>query len=295
MELHQLRSLVAVADTGSFTRASERVGISQPSLSQQIKTLESELGHKLFHRLGRRSVPTEAGRVFLDRARRILFEVENAAKELADSPGLGRKIVIGATPSLAPYLLPPVIQACWKRFPLLELHTREDFRSGLIRSVIEGELDLAIVSLPVRDPQVAVEVLRSERLLLVVPKNHRLAEREEVTIPELADEPFLFMGGANGLTAQTQRFFGDHQITPRVLHHVAQIKTLKALVAIGAGVSVLPQIAVEPDDHKTLAFLRLAERDPQRDLALVRHQLRYQTKGVQQFIEVLRLVLAEKI
>jgi LysR family transcriptional regulator, hydrogen peroxide-inducible genes activator len=295
MELHQLRSLVAVADTGSFTRAADRVGITQPSLSQQIKILEAELGHKLFHRLGRRSVPTEAGKVFLERARAILFEVENAAKELADSPRLGRRIVVGATPSLAPFILPSVLEACWRRFPSLEIHTREDFRSGLIQGLVEGELDLAVVSLPVRDPRVAIEVLRSERLFLVVPKTHRLADREEVAIPELAEEPFLFMAGSNGLTAQTQRFFGDHQITPRVVHHVAQVKTLKALVAIGAGVSVLPQIAIEPGDEKTLAFLRLAERDPQRDLAIVRHQLRYQTKGAQQFIEVLREVFAETI
>ena len=82
MEIHQLRYVVAVAETGNFTRASERVHISQPSLSQQIINLENEVGRKLFHRLGRKAVLTEAGEVFLERARRILFEIENAAKEL---------------------------------------------------------------------------------------------------------------------------------------------------------------------------------------------------------------------
>jgi len=99
MELYQLRYFVAVADAGNFTRASERNNISQPSLSQQIKNLESELGHKLFHRLGRRAVPTEAGQVFLDRVRRILISVEDASKELKDSPTLERRIKVGAVPT----------------------------------------------------------------------------------------------------------------------------------------------------------------------------------------------------
>jgi len=102
MELHQLRYLVAVAETGSFTRASERNHISQPSLSQQIIKLERELDHKLFHRLGRRAVPTEVGAVFLERARRILAEVDGTLRELRDDPHAMRRITVGATPTIAP-------------------------------------------------------------------------------------------------------------------------------------------------------------------------------------------------
>src|SRR3982751_877166 len=98
MELQQLRYVAAVADTGNFTRAAERCFVTQPSLSQQIINLESELGHKLFHRLGRKAVLTEAGAVFLERARRILLEVENATKEISDHPSLGRRITVGAVP-----------------------------------------------------------------------------------------------------------------------------------------------------------------------------------------------------
>src|SRR5579871_5670041 len=110
MEIVQLRYVLGVADAGNFTRAAERLDISQPSLSQQIINLEKELGHKLFHRLGRKAVPTEAGAAFLIRAKRILFEIEDAAKELSDSPSLGRRITVGAIPTLAPYLLPPLIE-----------------------------------------------------------------------------------------------------------------------------------------------------------------------------------------
>jgi len=133
MELNQLRYVLAVAETGNFTRAATQSHISQPSLSQQIINLERELGHKLFHRLGRKAVPTEAGNAFLDRARRILFEVEDATKELADSPTFERKITVGAIPTLATNLLPGLISRCRQRFPNLQVDIREDFKNTLIK------------------------------------------------------------------------------------------------------------------------------------------------------------------
>ncbi len=174
MELHQLRYMVAVAETGNFTRAAERSHITQPSLSQQILNLEKEVGHKLFHRLGRKAVLTEAGATFLDRARRILFEVENATKELKDSPSLDRRITVGAVPTVAPYLLAPLIARCRETHPNLVVHLREDFRSDLARAVLEGDLDLAVVTLPIKDHRLSIEPLLTEPLLLVVGKGHPL-------------------------------------------------------------------------------------------------------------------------
>lgn len=145
MELQQLRYVLAVADTGNFTRASEQCNVSQPSLSQQIINLEKEVGHKLFHRLARKAVPTEAGTTFVDRARRILFEVESATKELSDSPALERRITVGAIPTLAPYLLPGLITRCKKRYPNLQINVQEDFKTVILRGVLDGEIDLAIV------------------------------------------------------------------------------------------------------------------------------------------------------
>src|SRR5258705_10203147 len=137
MELYQLRYFVAVAETGNFTRASERSHVSQPSLSQQILNLEKEVGHKLFHRLARKAVLTEAGATFLERARRILFEVDNAAKELSDHPSLGRRITVGAVQTVMPYLITPFIAECKKKQPNLQIDAREDFRSDLVRAVVE--------------------------------------------------------------------------------------------------------------------------------------------------------------
>jgi LysR family hydrogen peroxide-inducible transcriptional activator len=289
MELQQLRYFAAVADLGNFTRASEHCNVSQPTLSQQLINLEKELGHKLFHRLGRRAVLTEAGTAFRERARRILFEVENATKELGDSPSLERKISVGAIQSLAPYILPALIDRCKKRYPNLQIHIQEDFRTALVAAIIEGELDLALLSLPVRDdPRLHVESLLHEPLLLVVGKGHPLAMQPTVTAADLANENFIMTGTASSLTQQVKSFCGDHHFEPRILHRCSQVPTVKALVAIGAGVSILPRIARAPEDDESLVYLNLADAKPSREIAVVRHMQRYQSRGAEQFLTVLR-------
>jgi LysR family hydrogen peroxide-inducible transcriptional activator len=293
MELYQLRYFVAVADAGNFTRASERNNISQPSLSQQIKNLESELGHKLFHRLGRRAVPTEAGHVFLERVRRIILAVEDASKELKDSPTLERRIKVGAVPTLAPYLLPPLLERCRELHPNLIVHTHEDFRPDLIRGVIDGDLDLAIISQEVKDPRLSVELLYREPLLLVVGKRHPLAAKPAITAPDLADESFVLLGHTSTLSNEIERFCGGHNFVPKLAHRCSQMSTVKALVALGPGISILPRIAIRPDDQKNLVCREIGGRVPTREVLVIRHQLRYQTKGAEQFLQMLRNAVAE--
>ncbi len=289
MELHQLRYAVAVAETGNFTRAAERSHVTQPSLSQQIINLESEIGHKLFHRLGRKAVLTEAGTVFLERARRILVEVENASKELSDHPSLERRITVGALPTIAPYLLVPLVAKCRKDYPNLTIYAREDFRPDLVRAVIDGELDLAIVTLPVKDARISIEPLLTEPLLLVVSKNHPFAGRKEISINDITDETFVTMGDSSTLAGNIRNFFGDHNFTAKIGYRCAQVSTLKAFVAMGAGISILPQVDRLPEDRATLTYLRLTGRvAPKREIGVIRHLQRYQSRGSEQFLTILR-------
>lgn len=288
MELHQLRYAVAIADTGNFTRAAERCNVTQPSLSQQIINLEREVGHKLFHRLGRKAVLTEAGTVFVERARRIMYEVENAAKELSDHPSLDRRITVGAIQTVAPYLLIPLIEKCRQELPTLQIDLIEDFRSDLVRGVVEGELDLAIVTLPVKDPRVSVEPLMTEPLLIVVGKNHPFASRKEISINDLADETFVTMGESSTLAGQIRSFFGGHNFEPKVGYRCAQVATLKTLVGMGLAISILPRLDREEKDRDTLTYLRLTGSAPTREVVVVRHLQRYQSRGAQQFLNFLR-------
>ena len=289
MELHQLRYVVAVADTGNFTRAAERCHVTQPSLSQQILNLESEIGHKLFHRLGRKAVVTEAGAVFLERARRILIEVENASKELSDRPALERRITVGALPTIAPYLLVPLVAKCRKDYPNLTIYAREDFRPDLVRGVIDGDLDLAIVTLPVKDDRISIEPLLTEPLLLVVSKHHPFASRKEISINDITEETFVTMGDSSTLAGNIRNFFGDHNFTARIGYRCAQVSTLKAFVAMGAGISILPQVDRLPEDRATLTYLRLTGHSaPKREIGVIRHLQRYQSRGAEQFLTILR-------
>jgi LysR family hydrogen peroxide-inducible transcriptional activator len=291
MEIHQLRYFVAVAETGNFTRASERCHVSQPSLSQQIIKLEFEFGHKLFHRLGRKAILTETGLNFLERARRILFEIETASKEIKDSPGTERRINIGAINTVMPYLLPIIIAEARRKHPNLVIHALENFPAPLVKSVMNGELDMAIVSTPVPDARAAVEPLFTEHLLLAVPETHPLAVRPTVTGADLKDETFIILGHTSSLAAQIQQFCGAHDFEPTIGYRCNQLSTVKSFLKMNLGISILPQITRTPERDQGIIYRRLSGRPPQREIALVRHPQRYQTRGAALFLEELRAAI----
>src|SRR5262245_54228885 len=150
MELHQLRYFVAVAQAGSFSRAAERCHVSQPSLSQQIQKLENKLGHRLLDRLGRRAVLTEAGKVLYDRAAMILAAVDNAERQVKDFDATGGgRLAVGAIPTVAPYILPDALEAFARLHPSVEVMIQEDLTGRLLEAAVAGDLDLALVALPV--------------------------------------------------------------------------------------------------------------------------------------------------
>ena len=290
MELHQLRYVLAIANTGNFTRASEVSFVSQPSLSQQVAKLEKELGHKLFHRLGRRAVPTEAGAVFIERARRIIMEVDNAASEIRDDPLLGRQITLGAIQTVAPYLLPSLIKRTREVLPNLQINTYEGFRGDLVDGLIDGRIDLALVSTPLVDTRLSVEPIFREPLLLAVGRTHRLASKRSFTVNDLAEETFIMMGRSSTLTEQVQQFCGEHDFEPRIGYRCGQVATLKSLVELGLGIAILPRLVQHPNDHGSIVYRHLTDRMPTREIGIVRHLQRYQSRGMAQFIDLIRQV-----
>jgi len=217
--------------------------------------------------------------------------VENATKELSDSPALGRRITVGAIPTVAPYLLPPLLARCRERHPNLEVQVREDFRSHLVRGVVDGELDIAIAALPIKDPRISIEALLTEPLLLVVGKQHPLASGSHVTLPDLAQETFVMLGTSSSLAAQVQSFCGDHHFEPRIGYRCSQVKTVKAFVALGLGISILPRVAKSTEAG--LVYIELASGSPTRELAVIRHLQRYQSRGAEQFLSLLREMTGE--
>src|SRR5262245_33301489 len=177
MELHQLRYFVAVAELKNFTRAAERSFVAQPSLSQQIIKLERELGRPLFERLGRTVRLTDAGRSLYERAVSILASVEDARHRASDpSRDQGGPVSVGAIPTVAPYLLPPLVCEFQKRHPTSNVTVHEDLTEHTIANCLRGDLDVGVLALPVDEPQLEVHSLFEEELLLAVSSDHPLAK-----------------------------------------------------------------------------------------------------------------------
>ena len=152
MEIHQLEYFVAVAETGGFSRAAERCNVAQPSLSQQIKKLEGEIGSPLFDRLNRKVVLTEAGKVLLPRANRILGELQDIKVEMQTEiqEGYGT-LTAGFIPTIAPFVLPLVIRRFGQEFPNATLEVHEGLTDELIQKIVDAEIDVGITSLPIKN------------------------------------------------------------------------------------------------------------------------------------------------
>lgn len=291
MELYQLRYFLAVAEYGNFTKAAQRSFISQPSLSQQILNLEEEFGQQLFHRLGRKAVLTEAGKILVEGAQRILSEADHTLAALKNDPLLGPEVHVGAIQTVAPFFIPAVLAYCSANNVRLRLHTHEDFRRSLIEEVYSGKLDWALVSMPLSEPRLQVEILYSEPLWLVVGANHPLAKAERINFTVLRNETFILLGEASTLASQIQRYCGEADFEPRIGHRCGQLATVKAFAAMGLGISVLPQSARSATDPEGLVFRKFTEGSPSRDIALIRHPGRHLGQGAGLFAQIARAVV----
>src|SRR4051812_23933907 len=194
MEFRQLEYFVAVAETGSFTRAAQRCEVAQPSLSQQVIKLEGRLGVKLFDRLPRRVVLTDAGQRFLDKAKHLLASAADVVRSVTDGEDANPiRLAVGAIPTMAPYLLPGSLGSFIASHPSAELTVQEGFTAHVTAAVLAGELDLAVVALPVRDERLLYETIVTESLMAALPAKHRLACSRAIAIEALADEPFILL------------------------------------------------------------------------------------------------------
>jgi LysR family transcriptional regulator, hydrogen peroxide-inducible genes activator len=270
MELHQLRYFVAVVRTGNFSRAAEQCHVSQPSLSQQIQKLEDELGERLFERLRTRACLTAPGATLHERAVRILAEVEAATREASEARALARgSVTVGALPTIAPYLLPLVLPRFSQEFPGVEVVVHEDTTAQLLRLLAGCELDLALASLPIHDPRAQTETLFSEELLLALPPDHPLAKKTSIRARDLEDERFILMKEGHCLGDQVLNFCTRRDFHPTVLCRSAQIETIRALVATGMGISLIPAMACPLARLPRICYRSLAPPLPQRVIVAV--------------------------
>ncbi|ELK4796128.1 LysR family transcriptional regulator [Pseudomonas aeruginosa] len=246
MELRHLRYFIAVAEELHFGRAAERLGISQPPLSQQIQALEEEIGARLFERTNRRVELTDAGRLFLDESRQVLAQVDKAVL-LARRAHLGElgELKIGFTSS-APFTstIPSSIHAFRKAYPDVHLDLQEMSSRQVLKALLEESLQVGVIRpLALPDAVHWVELFR-EPLVAVLRADHPLAAGSEdgLAIAALAEEPFVFFPRSygTGLYDQVIALTRQAGFSPRIAQEASEAMTIIGLVSAGLGVSILP-------------------------------------------------------
>ncbi|MBL8949213.1 MAG: LysR family transcriptional regulator [Myxococcaceae bacterium] len=269
--LRQLQYAVAVADALSFRRAAERCHVSQPSLSAQLAQLEGVLGVRLFERDRRRVLPTTAGRDLVDRARRLLVaadEVQAAASGFIDP--LSGVLRLGVIPTVSPYLLPDVTPALHRTFKRLNLRWLEDKTHALVAALDEGRVDGALLALEADLGDVEHEVIAIDRFVLVSPPDHELGRGQgPVTAAELREQPVLLLDDGHCFRAQALDVCTKsraHELEFRA----TSLTTLVQMVAGGAGLTLLPSLAVAAELKRSKLKVRPVNAPgAQRTIALV--------------------------
>lgn len=269
--LRQLQYAVAVADSLSFRKAAELCHVSQPSLSVQLAQLEELIGVRLFERDRRHVLPTAAGRDVIDRARLILREADGllGAAQRASDP-LAGTLRIGVIPTISPYLLPLVTPALRAAYPRLSVLWTEDKTDALLGSLDSGGLEAALLALEANVGDVEHEVVARDSFVLATPANHPLGvKRSPARTAELHDANVLLLDDGHCFREQALEFCSRakaHELEFRA----TSLSTLTQMVAGGAGVTLLPELAVPTETQRTALSVRaFAKPSPFRTIALV--------------------------
>jgi len=245
VKLRDLEYLVAIADQGNFHRAADICGVSQPTLSAQIRKLEDELGLPLFERSPRKITLTQAGTLILARARRILDEVSQIRVEADHLRETGTpSLHLGVFPTLGPYLLPHTIPRFRKRFPGVELLLTEEKSSSLIRKLVGGQIDAALLALPVHDSHLTGRVLFEEPFRLAVASDHPVTRQgTPLGLDALAGQSLMLLEKGHCLREQALelcREVGAHEFED---FRATSLETLRQMVMAGVGMTLLPALA----------------------------------------------------
>jgi LysR family transcriptional regulator, hydrogen peroxide-inducible genes activator len=295
MELHQLRYFVAVADEGSFSRAAAKVRVAQPSLSQQIRKLEAEVGQPLFDRLPRSVVLTEAGRCLIEYARQILASIGDARRcvdELKDE--VAGKLAVGAIPTIAPYVLPELAVTFQNHYPEVTLEIVEDVTSGITRRIESGELDVALASTCQPSPTLRRETLGTEPLLALVPEKHPFANKDFVEFDDLKSQRFLLLHEMHCLSQQVNHLLESRRLRPEIALAGSQLSTIANMVAASIGISIVPQMMVKHHATPGCVSLPFTPPVPERELNFLSNPLRFQSKAAAAFHREAAAALSEK-
>jgi LysR family hydrogen peroxide-inducible transcriptional activator len=270
LSLRQLEYAVAVADTLGFHKAAARCHVSQPTLSAQVQHLEDVLGIKLFERDRRRVLVTPAGQEIVARARRVLLEIGDlvSAATRAREPFTG-SLRIGVIPTIAPYLLPDVTPALTTKYPKLSLVFQEEKTGDIVRELGSGTLDAGLVALEADLGDVAHAVIVRDPFVAALPKGHPLGKRKHLTIADLEGAQVLLLDEGHCFRNQALALCEKARANETTFR-ATSLATLAQMVSNGAGVTLLPSVAVPVENRRGQLVIRpFVKPPPGRTIGLV--------------------------
>ncbi len=269
MNLRDLHYLVALSETLNFRRASEACFVSQPTLSMQIKKLEEELGVMLFERDRRFLQITSAGTAMVGYARRILYTVDDMKKvaEGYQDP-LGGSVSLGIFPSLAPYVLPKIIQRLDVSLPALSLSVKEKITAECLRELYEGQLDLVMLASQIDDPALSNHALFEETFYLVCSDKHPLSALDSIKPDQIPEDQLLLLDEGHCLRDQGLAYC--QRICRRHNTDIAgtSLSTVLAMVSLGRGMTLVPALSLPAVEHLPVTVKSIAVDPPSRRVSL---------------------------
>lgn len=289
MELRQLEYFVAVCKELNFTRASEKLNVSQPSLSQQIKNLEEELGTPLFDRIGKKIAVTEAGEILLTHCYRVFHELDQARAALNDLNGVLRgKLSIGSVLTEEITLLPSMIIKFKKLYPSIKLSV-EGLRTDDIRKkLLENELDLGIVFLPIKNEEFECIPLFTETLSLAVPRTHPIAEQEMVDFATIGELDMILFPKDFYLRKLLDDYCEKAGIYIQPVLEMTTMESIVQMVAEGMGAAVLPSAYMETLQNEKIKQVKLAKPVVQTTIGIAYRKDKYVCAATKAFIALLQ-------
>jgi len=268
MNLRDLRYLVAVAEHRHFGRAAEACFVSQPTLSTQLKKLEEFLGVTLVERNNRQVMLTPVGESIVAQAQRVLRE-SNQLVGIAEAhrDPYGGDFRLGVIPTIAPYLLPKILGPLRKTFPDLRLQLTESQTAVLLQLLKGGELDAAILALPVEDDHIQEALLYREPFYMAVSKQHTYAKRKTVELPDLDGEDVLLLEDGHCLRDQALAVCSSNNAIENTNFRATSLETLRQMVGANVGVTLMPELAMG-GRNAGINYIPFKDKAPAREVGL---------------------------
>lgn len=285
MELRQLEYFMTVCKELHFTRAAEKLNIAQPTLSQQIKSLENRVDTPLFDRIGKRIALTEAGKILLEHSERVFYEIEQAELALKDLNGLERGVLtIGSLLTSINYLITPAILKFKHLYPNIELSVLGLRTGDIKKKLLENKLDLGIGFLPVKDEDLETIPLLTEELSLITPLDHPLSHVNEVDMRTLGDTSTILLPKNYHLRQLIDTYFTEIDMTLEPTLEITPIESIIQMVTEGIGVTILPAPYVDALNSNKLVKAKLVHPTPKREIGFIYRKNKFMCTATKSFI-----------